>query len=89
MTGEDLNHKPSTAEQAKFDYSPLNKFFNKGLEEKDKKERLLKRLKNMEEKKAKQLKAIEDQERNNLMQLKKQLKDDETKNIVLIEDGLK
>ena len=89
MTGEDLNHKPSTVEQAKFDYSPLNKFFNKGLEEKDKKERLLKRLKNMEEKKAKQLKAIEDQERNNLMQLKKQLKDDETKNIVLIEDGLK
>ena len=67
----------------------MNKFFNKGLEEKDKKERLLKRLKNMEEKKAKQLKAIEDQERNNLMQLKKQLKDDETKNIVLIEDGLK
>ena len=89
MTGEDLNHKPSTVEQAKFDYSPLNKFFNKGLEEKGKKERLLKRLKNMEEKKAKQLKAIEDQERNNLMQLKKQLKDDETKNIVLIEDGLK
>ena len=89
MTGEDLNHKPSTVEQAKFDYSPLNKFFNKGLEEKDKKERLLKRLKNMEEKKAKQLKAIEYQERNNLMQLKKQLKDDETKNIVLIEDGLK
>ena len=89
LTGEDLNHKPSTVEQAKFDYSLLNKFFNKGLEEKDKKERLLKRLKNMEEKKAKQLKAIEDQERNNLMQLKKQLKDDETKNIVLIEDGLK
>ena len=37
LTGEDLNYKPSTVEQAKFDYSPLNKFFNKGLEEEDKK----------------------------------------------------
>ena len=45
LTGEDLNYKPSTVEQAKFDYSPLGKFFNKGLEEEDKKEGLLKRLK--------------------------------------------
>ena len=37
LTGEDLNYKPSTVEQAKFDYSPLNKFLNKGLEEEDKK----------------------------------------------------
>ena len=34
LTGEDLNYKPSTVEQAKFDYSPLSKFFNKGLKEK-------------------------------------------------------
>ena len=31
LTGEDLNYKPSTVEQAKFDYSPLSTFFDKGL----------------------------------------------------------
>ena len=46
LNGEDLGNKPSTVEQAKFDYSPLGKIFNKGLkEEEDKKEGLLKRLK--------------------------------------------
>ena len=46
LTGEDLGFKPSTIEQAKFEYSPLGKVFNKGLEkEEDKKEGLLKRLK--------------------------------------------
>ena len=58
LTGEDLNYKPSTVEQAKFDYSPLSKFFNKGLKEEDKKERLLKELKNIEDKSEQQLKAI-------------------------------
>ena len=58
LTGEDLNYKPSTVEQAKFDYSPLGKFFNKGLKEEDKKEGLLKRLKNIEDKSEEQLKAI-------------------------------
>ena len=37
MTGEDLGQKPSVDEQAKFDYSPLGKVFNKGLTEEDKK----------------------------------------------------
>ena len=50
LTGEDLNYKPSTVEQAKFCYSPLGKFFNKGLKEEDKKEGLLKRPKNIEDK---------------------------------------
>ena len=45
LTGEDLNYKRSTIDQAKFDYSPLSKLFNKGLEEEEKKEGLLKRLK--------------------------------------------
>ena len=58
LTGEDLNYKPSTVEQAKFDYSPLSKLFNKGLKEEDKKEGLLKRLKNIEDKSEEQLKAI-------------------------------
>ena len=37
LTGEDLNYKPSTNDQAKFDYSSLSKCFNKGLKEEDKK----------------------------------------------------
>ena len=48
LTGEDLGLKPSTGEQAKFEYSPLGKIFNKGLKEEGKKEGLLKRLKNIE-----------------------------------------
>ena len=50
LTGEDLGLKPSTVEQAKFEYSPLGKIFNKGLSEEDKKEGLLKKLKNVEDK---------------------------------------
>ena len=50
LTGEDLGLKPSTVEQAKFEYSPLGKIFNKGLSEDDKKEGLLKKLKNIEDK---------------------------------------
>ena len=38
LTCEDLGLKPSTVEQAKFEYSPLGKVFNKGLSEEDKKE---------------------------------------------------
>ena len=30
LTGDDLGLKPSTLEQAKFEYSPLGKIFNKG-----------------------------------------------------------
>ena len=48
LTGEDLGYKPSVIEQAKFEYSPLGKIFNKGLKEGGKKEGLLKRLKNIE-----------------------------------------
>ena len=47
-TGEDLGLKPSTVDQAKFEYSPLSKIFNKGLSEDDKKEGLFKRLENIE-----------------------------------------
>ena len=31
LTAEDLGLKPSTIEQAKFEYSPLGKIFNRGL----------------------------------------------------------
>ena len=40
LTGEDLGYKRGVVEQAKFEYSPLGKVFNKRLDKKDKKERL-------------------------------------------------
>ena len=33
LIGEDLNQKPSTVEQTKFDYYLLSKFFDKGSKE--------------------------------------------------------
>ena len=50
LTDEDLDLKPSTIEQAKFEYSPLGKIFNKGLSQDDKKEGLFKRLDNIKDK---------------------------------------
>ena len=73
LTGEDLGLKPSTIEQTKFEYSPLGKIFNKGLNE-DKKEGLFKRLKNIKDKNEKQLKAIEDQGKEQLDTNSKTLK---------------
>ena len=64
LTGEDLNYKPSTVEQARFEYSPLGTFFNKELKEDDKKEGLLKRLKNIEDKNEEQLRAIKNKTEN-------------------------
>ena len=49
LTGEDLNLKPSTVEQAKFEYSPLGKILYKGLSEEDKKEGYIKRLDNIKD----------------------------------------
>ena len=57
LTGEDLGLRPSTVEQAKLEYSNLCKIFNKGLKEKDKKEGLLKRPKNIEDKNEEQWKT--------------------------------
>ena len=48
LTGKDFGLKPSTIEQAKFEYSPLGKVFIKRLDKDDLEERLLKRLKNIE-----------------------------------------
>ena len=61
LTGEDLGYKPSVFEQAKFDYSPLGKVFNKGLTEEDKKEGLLKSVKNIGDKDKELLKEIKNQ----------------------------
>ena len=49
---------PDAYEQAKFEYSPLGKVFTDGLDKSDKKEGLLKRLKNIEDKSNNQLLAI-------------------------------
>ena len=40
LSGEYLGYKPGVVEQAKFEYSPLDKIFIKGLEQKDKKRTL-------------------------------------------------
>ena len=48
LTGEDLGLKPSTIEQAKFEYSPMSKIFKNRLSKDDKKEGLFKRLINIE-----------------------------------------
>ena len=64
LSGEDLNYKPSNVEKVKFEYSPLGKIFNKGLEEKDKKEGLLKRLKNIENKNEELLKTTKNKAEN-------------------------
>ena len=59
LTGEDLGYKPEVLEETKFEYSPLGIVFNKKLEKEDKKEGILKRLKNIEDNNEKQIeKAI-------------------------------
>ena len=70
LTGEDLLLKTSTVEQAKFEYSPLVKIFNKGLDKDDQKEGLFKRLENIKDKNEEQLQAIKDQGEKQLKELK-------------------
>ena len=49
MTIEDSGYKLGVIEKVRFEYSPLGKVFNKGLEENNKKF-FLERLKNVEDK---------------------------------------
>ena len=58
LTKKDLGYKPDAFEQAKFEYSPLGKVFTDGLDKFDRKEGLLKRLKNIEDRSKNQLLAI-------------------------------
>ena len=58
LTKKDLNYKPNAFEQAKFEYSPLDKVFIDGLDKTDKKEGILKRLKNIEDESNNQLLAL-------------------------------
>ena len=67
MIGKDLGCKPGVVEKARFEYSSFSEVFDKGLiKEKDKKQELLKKLKNIEDKIEEQLKAIKDQEEKQL-----------------------
>ena len=65
LTGEDLGLKSSAVEQAKFEYSPLGITFNKGLDKDDQKERLFKRLKNIEDKNEEQLELFSKANKSN------------------------
>ena len=66
MTGKDLGYKPGVVEKAKFEYSPLGKVFNKGLGKEDKKQELLKRLKNIEDTNEEQLQMIKNKDSKDL-----------------------
>ena len=58
LTKKDLKYKPDAFEEAKFEYSPLGKVFTDELGKPDRKEGLLKRLKNIEDRNNNQLLAI-------------------------------
>ena len=58
LTGEYSGYKASVIECAKFEYFPLGKIFTEGMGKDDRKEGLLKRLKNIEDKNQEQLKLI-------------------------------
>ena len=70
LTVEGLEYKPDVVQKAKFEYSTLGKVFTKGLNERDKEEGLLKRLKNIEGKNRDQLDAIQDQREKQLDAIK-------------------
>ena len=74
LTGEDLGYKPGVVEQAKFEYSPLSKVFNKGLKRDDKEKGLWQRLKNIEGKNEEQLEEREYQGERQLYVINKQEK---------------
>ena len=70
LNGEDLDLKPGTVEQTKFEYSPLGKMLNKELSKDDKKEGLFKRLEKIKYKNEEQLQAIKDQREKQSKELK-------------------
>ena len=92
LTGEDLGLKPNTIEQARFEYSPLGKIFNKGLSEDDKKEGLFKRLKNLEgkikSKNKKESEPIKNEEQSKIVKDESTVADKKSKEIVLLKDKL-
>ena len=92
LTGEDLGLKPSTIEQAKFEYSPLGKIFNNELDKDDKKEGLCKRLKNIENKvkdeHKKELELIKNEQQSEVLTDESTVVDKKPAGIVLLKDKL-
>ena len=92
LTGEDLGLKPSTAEQAKFEYSPIGKVFTKGLDKNDRKEGLFKRLKNIESKikseDKKESKPIKTEEQSEPIEYQSTMADKKPKEIQPLKDRL-
>lgn len=74
MTGETSGYKQRIAEKAKFEHYPLGKVFNEVLDEKNKKERPLKRFKNTVDKNKEQLEENEYHGERQLDMINKHLK---------------
>ena len=92
LTCEDLGLKPSTIEQAKIEYSPLGKNFNKGLSDDDKKEGLFKRLKyianKIKDENKKELEPIKNEEQSEVLKDESTATDKKSKEVVLLKDKL-
>ena len=74
LTKKDLGYKPDALEKVKFEYSPIGKIFTDGLskEDKSKKVRLFKRLKNIED----NLDEVEDNDNKvGIFRIRKDIKD--------------
>ena len=92
LTGEDLGLKPIPVDQAKFEYSPLGKVFNKALDKDEKKEGLFKKLKNIEGQikngDKKELKPIKNEEQSKIVKDETTVTDKEPKKTVLLKGRL-
>ena len=92
LTGENLGLKPSTVEQAKFEYSPLGKVFTKELVKDDQKEGLFKRLKNIEGKikaeNKKESEPMKNEEQSEILKDESTMADKKPKEFVLLKNKL-
>ena len=92
LTGENLGLRPDTIEQAKFEYSPLGKIFNKDLDKNNQKEGLLKRLKNIEgkikSKDKKESDPIKNEEQSEKVKGESTVVDKKPEEIVLLKNKL-
>ena len=92
LTGENLGLKPSTVEQAKFEYSRLGKVFTKELVKDDQKEGLFKRLKNIEGKikaeNKKESEPMKNEEQSEILKDESTMADKKPKEFVLLKNKL-
>ena len=83
LTGEDLDHKASTVDKARFKYFPLSKILN-GFKRRKEKEGSLKILKNIEDKKKAQLKATKDRGKKQLDTIKNIKTDSKVSKMIVV-----